>query len=93
MPSVLPTRDGRDWAPRYLESIDHALCIGCGRCFKSCGQAVMSPIERPLDESLDDDEDDIGGMVMSIADSGNCIGCGACARACPKRAPRHTATV
>ena len=42
--SVAVTRDGTEWVPRYLESIDHDECIGCGRCYKACGQGVMEPI-------------------------------------------------
>lgn len=90
MPVMLPTRDGREWAPGFLESIDAEACIGCGRCYKVCGRSVMAPIERPLDEDLDD-EDATGGTVMSVADAGNCIGCGACARVCAKRAHTHVA--
>lgn len=91
MPDVLPTRDGREWAPRYLESVDPDACIGCGRCFKVCDRAVMMPIERPHDDDLDDDEDDIGGTMMTVADPGNCIGCMACARTCVKKALAHVA--
>lgn len=87
MAGVQLTRDGREWTPSYLDAIDVAACIGCGRCFKACGQSVLAPIERPFDPDEDDEEDDIGGTVMSVADPGNCIGCQACARACAKRAP------
>lgn len=89
MATTLPTRDGREWAPSYLESIDFEACIGCGRCYKVCAQSVMAPIERPFDEDLDDDEDDIGGTVMSVADAGACIGCEACSRVCAKKAHSH----
>jgi Nif-specific ferredoxin III len=87
---VAVTRDGTEWSPLYLESIDAAACIGCGRCYKACGQSVMEPIDRPLDD--DDDEDEMcGGTVMSVAHPGACIGCGACARACAKKAQTHMA--
>lgn len=92
MPVTLPTRDGREWAPSYLESIDYELCLGCGRCYKVCAQAVMAPIDRPFEENLDDDEDDIWGAVMSVADAGNCIGCMACAKVCAKKAHSHIET-
>lgn len=88
MPATLPTRDGREWAPSYLESIDYDACIGCGRCFKVCGQSVMSPIEKPVDDDFDDDEECIT-TVMSVADAGNCIGCEACAKVCAKKAHTH----
>lgn len=87
MPATLPTRDGREWAPRYLDGIDYDACIGCGRCFRVCGQSVMSPIDRPLGD--DDDDEECITTVMSIVDAGNCIGCGSCARACAKRAHTH----
>lgn len=84
------TRDGAEWLPLYLESIDFDACIGCGRCYKACGQSVMEPIEKPQND--DDDEDEAcGGTVMSVARPGACIGCGACARACAKRAQTHIA--
>lgn len=88
MPATLPTRDGREWAPSYLESIDYDACIGCGRCFKVCGRSVMSPIEKPVDDDFDDDEECIT-TVMSVADAGNCIGCEACAKVCAKKAHTH----
>lgn len=93
MPATLPTRDGREWTPSYLESIDYELCLGCGRCYKVCGQSVLAPVDRPIDGDLDDDEDEIGGTVMSVADPGNCIGCTACAKVCAKNAPSHALSV
>lgn len=91
MATSLPTRDGREWTPMYLEVIDVEACIGCGRCYKTCNQSVMAPIERPFDPDLDDEEDDIGGTVMSVSDPGNCIGCQACAKVCAKKAQTHIA--
>lgn len=81
------TRGGLEWTPRYLEQIDADACIGCGRCYKACGRGVMEPIAKPFDG--DDEEDDLGNTVMSVADAGACIGCEACARACAKRAHEH----
>lgn len=93
MPATLPTRDGREWAPSYLESISYDACIGCGRCFKVCAQSVMAPIEKPYDEDADDDDDDEQCIttVMSVSDPGNCIGCEACSRVCAKKAHTHIA--
>ena len=87
MPTML-TRGGQEWAPSYLQSIDCDACIGCGRCFKVCGQGVMAPIEKPFDGD-DDDEDDMGNTVMSVASPDACIGCGACSRVCAKNAHTH----
>ncbi|NTW29156.1 MAG: ferredoxin III, nif-specific [Coriobacteriia bacterium] len=86
------TRDGRSWRPGYIDSVDYDACIGCGRCYKVCGQGVLAPIAKPY-EADDDDEygDDFGNTVMSIADPGACIGCGACARVCAKKAQVHVA--
>ncbi len=87
------TRDGRDWVPDYLLSIDGEVCIGCGRCFKVCGRNVMTL--KGLNEDgeiveLDDDEDEeVEKKVMTMADSGACIGCGACARVCPTNCQTH----
>lgn len=85
------TRDGRGWTPSYLEAIDYDACIGCGRCYKVCGQSVMAPIEKPFDDDDDDDEDECITTVMSVSDAGNCIGCAACSKVCAKKAHRHVA--
>jgi Nif-specific ferredoxin III len=84
------TQDGREWVPAYLQSIDYDSCIGCGRCFKVCGQAVLAPIEKPIDDE-DDDDEQCATTVMSVADAGACIGCGACARVCVKKAHSYAA--
>lgn len=86
MPTAL-TRDGRPWMPRFLDSIDAELCIGCGRCYKVCGRGVMAPIERAFDD--DDDEEECVTTVMGVSDAGACIGCEACAKVCAKRAHAH----
>ncbi|TLM89688.1 MAG: ferredoxin, partial [Actinobacteria bacterium] len=65
--------------------------IGCGRCFKVCGQSVMSPIDKPYDDDDDDDDEECITTVMSVADAGNCIGCEACAKVCAKKAHTHIA--
>lgn len=84
------TRGGAEWVPSFLDAIDSDTCIGCGRCYKVCGQGVLGPVDRPVDE--DDDEDEgMGGSVMSVADPDACIGCGACGRVCAKRAQTYAA--
>ncbi len=87
------TRDGKPWIPKYLESIDPVLCIGCGRCFKVCAQDVLGLQGLTEDGSLvdpdGDDEEDILKKVMVIANSGNCIGCGACGAVCGTKAQTH----
>jgi Nif-specific ferredoxin III len=80
------TRDGRAWEPSYLLDINAETCIGCGRCFKVCGQSVMTL--RGLSEdgeviSLEEDEE-IERKIMTVSDAGACIGCAACSRVCPK---------
>jgi len=87
------TRDGRDWMPQYLASIDAKKCIGCGRCFKVCGQDVMTL--KGINEegelvNLDNDEDDeVEKKIMVLNDQGACIGCGACDRFCPASCQTH----
>ncbi|WFU31611.1 ferredoxin III, nif-specific [Bradyrhizobium brasilense] len=87
------TRDGRDWTPDYLISIDASKCIGCGRCFKVCGRDVMTL--KGINEEgelvdLDEDEDgEIEKKIMVLNDHGACIGCGACARVCPANCQTH----
>ncbi|OAF06883.1 ferredoxin [Bradyrhizobium centrolobii] len=86
------TRDGREWSPEYLISIDPERCIGCGRCYKVCGRDVMTL--KGLNEDgemidLDDDDDEIEKKIMVMTDVGACIGCGACARVCPTNCQVH----
>lgn len=79
------TRDGRVWSPAFLDSIDPTTCMGCGRCYKVCGQGVLSlKGVNEDDEIVDLDDDEIERKVMTLADGGNCIGCKACGRVCPK---------
>lgn len=82
------TRDGSPWTPNFLEAIDEAACIGCGRCFKACGQSVLEPVERAGD---DDDDEECATTVMRVAQPGACIGCGACSRVCGRKAQSYTA--
>ncbi len=85
------TRDGRPWQPSFLLEIDAEICIGCGRCFKVCGNSVMSFKGVTEDGELVefDDEDEIERKVMSVTDPGACIGCSACSRVCPKNCQKH----
>jgi Nif-specific ferredoxin III len=84
------TRDGTPWTPSYVDSIDPELCIGCGRCFKVCGQGVLKMMGVDEDGALvTADDDDAERMVMTLGDKGKCIGCGACTRVCGKSAHRH----
>jgi Nif-specific ferredoxin III len=84
----------KEWIPQFIQAIDLAKCIGCGRCFKVCGRNVLSL--RALDEGgefIDDDDEDgeFERKVMTIARAENCIGCEACARVCPKNCQTHAA--
>ncbi|MHB9003967.1 MAG: ferredoxin III, nif-specific [Coriobacteriia bacterium] len=83
------TRDGRSWVPAYLDSIDAAACIGCGRCYKVCARGVMEPIQASWDD--DEDDEEVTSTVMSVADPGACIGCEACSKVCAKKAHTHVA--
>ncbi len=87
---VALTKGGRQWTPRYLEAIDMEKCIGCGRCYKACGRQVLSLVEKPFEEEDDEYGDDMGNMVMSIADGDDCIGCEACARVCTRKCHSHS---
>ncbi|MCA1543502.1 ferredoxin III, nif-specific [Bradyrhizobium yuanmingense] len=87
------TRDGRDWTPQYLITIDAKKCIGCGRCFKVCGRDVMTlkgiNEEGELIELDNGDDEEIEKKIMVLDDQGACIGCGACARVCPADCQTH----
>jgi Nif-specific ferredoxin III len=85
------TRDGRAWNPLYLQEIDQEKCIGCGRCYKVCGQSVMTLQGLTEDGELVtlDSDEEIERKVMTVTDSGSCIGCGACGRVCAKSAQTH----
>lgn len=77
-------KDGSSYIPEFIESLNFGTCLGCGRCFKVCSHNVFNLIER-ADLELDDDDDDIGGMVMEIKNFGNCIGCKSCGKVCTRK--------
>ncbi len=94
------TRDGSDWTPVYLTSIDADTCIGCGRCYKVCSRDVMhlygvDEDGEVLGKVTEDDDDDFDGelnrKIMVVDNAGACIGCGACSRVCPKDCQTHVA--
>jgi Nif-specific ferredoxin III len=86
------TFGGKVWTPKFLESIDIARCIGCGRCLKTCGRGVMELLALNEEgEFVDSDDDEFERKVMTIANAENCIGCEACARVCPKNCHTHAA--
>lgn len=94
----LTTRDGSAWMPTYLTDINGQRCIGCGRCFKVCGQNVMHLYGVDEDGKIlgivnEDDDDDFDGelnrKIMVVDAGGACIGCGACARVCAKNCQTH----
>lgn len=92
------TRDGSDWMPDYLLSIDSKTCIGCGRCYKVCSRDVMALYGvdedgKILGKVTEDDDDDFDGelnrKIMAVDNQGACIGCAACYRVCPKNCQIH----
>ncbi len=88
---------GRLWRPQFVQSIEEARCIGCGRCMRACGRDVLALMG--VDEegnhvavTLGDDEDgEYEKKIMTVAHPEDCIGCGACARLCPKKCHTHAA--
>jgi Nif-specific ferredoxin III len=85
------TRDGSAWSPSYLLDISQETCIGCGRCFKVCGRAVMTLMGITEDGELVglEDDEEFERKVMAVTDPGACIGCAACSRVCPKNCQTH----
>lgn len=88
------TRDGSPWVPKYLTAISDELCIGCGRCFKVCTQAVMKLMGINEDDEMCDpfdDSEEIVRKVMTMDKGGSCIGCGSCQAVCGTNAQTHEA--
>jgi len=87
------TRDGSPWIPKYISAISAEVCIGCGRCFKVCTQAVMKLMgvseDGDIIDPAEDDDGEIEKTVMTIENAGNCIGCGACLAVCGTKAQTH----
>ncbi|MGK7345418.1 MAG: ferredoxin III, nif-specific [Candidatus Nitrospinota bacterium M3_3B_026] len=84
-------KNGEAYTPSFIDAVDPESCIGCGRCYKVCGHGVFSLVERMDLDIEDDDYEDEGAMVMTVADDGLCIGCMACSRVCPKGCHSFTA--
>ncbi|MCG6200816.1 ferredoxin III, nif-specific [Psychromonas antarctica] len=85
------TKSGESWTPEFIEHLDQANCIGCGRCYNVCTRDVFSPEEIDVDEDDAGDYDDDVRMVMAVADADNCIGCLACVKVCSKGCFTHAA--
>jgi len=83
MPSL--RKNGESYDPVFIKAVDPENCIGCGRCYKVCGQNVFNLVDREDLDIEDDDFEDEGAMVMTVENDGNCIGCEACSRVCPKK--------
>lgn len=83
------------WTPKFVQAIDITRCLGCGRCFKACGRAVLSlkAMNEEGEFVEDEDDDEIERKVMTISAQENCIGCQACARVCPKNCYTHDTLV
>jgi Nif-specific ferredoxin III len=84
-------KNGESYTPSYIAAIDPGSCIGCGRCYKVCGQGVFNLVERADLDIEDDDYEDEGAMTMVVENDGPCIGCAACSRVCPKGSHSFTA--
>lgn len=85
------TRDGSPWTPKFIAAIDEETCIGCGRCYKVCGQNVLGMVGVTEEgDVVDSDDDDAIRKIMKVENPGACIGCEACFRVCPKDCQTHT---
>lgn len=83
------------WTPVFVQSINEAKCIGCGRCFRVCSRGVLELVgldeegERVVLDPDGDDEEEYEKKVMTIARGELCIGCEACSKICPKNCYTH----
>lgn len=86
------TRGGTTWLPQFVQAINQATCLGCGRCFKVCGRNVLALRAMNEDGEFVDDEDgeESERKVMTIANAEKCVGCQACSRICPKNCYTHS---
>jgi Nif-specific ferredoxin III len=84
MEAIATRKDGSRWYPTFVEVLDKAKCIACGRCYKSCPSGVME-----LDSYEDDEENEIN--FMKLVNDANCIGCKVCAGVCPRGCFEHSA--
>ncbi len=89
---------GNTWTPTFVQAIDEAKCIGCGRCFKVCPRGVLELVGLDdegqrvgISGDEDDDDAEYEKKVMTIAHQEMCIGCTACAKICPKKCYTHAA--
>lgn len=85
---------GETWTPQFVQNINEESCIGCGRCFKVCTQAVMKLMGINEDDEMCDPFDDgeeIVRKVMTLDKDGSCIGCGSCEAVCGTKAQTHEA--
>jgi len=76
---VYKTYGGLPWTPKFVDEINKAVCLGCGRCVKLCVQECLSL------ESFEDDEG-TERHVAKIANKDQCIGCQSCGKICVRRA-------
>jgi Nif-specific ferredoxin III len=92
---ILPS--GQAWTPQFVQSIDEAKCIGCGRCFKVCPRGVLELVgvndegDRVHVDLDGDDDEEYEKKVMTVAHGELCIGCTACSKICPKKCYTHAA--
>ena len=88
---------GESWTPHFVQKIDEAKCIGCGRCFRVCPRGVLELVglddagERIVLDPDGDEEEEYEKKVMTIAHQALCIGCTACSKICPKKCYTHAA--
>ncbi len=88
---------GKTWTPTFVQAINEAKCIGCGRCFRVCPRGVLELVgldeegERVVLDPDGDEEEEYEKKVMTIAHQELCIGCTACSKICPKKCYTHAA--
>ena len=63
--------------------IDHAKCVGCGKCASVCPYNAISKHTRPCENACKVGAIHMNGEKKAEIDNGRCVSCGSCVYMCP----------